>query len=343
MKQIMKLAAAGALALGFAVSPASAAGELFLYNWTDYIDDSVIGKFEKDTGIKVTLDTYDSNETLLAKLKSGATGYDLAVPSQNFVSIMVKEGMLVEVDVKSMPNYKYVADAFKGPEWDPEQKYSSPYQMGTTSYAVNKKGGGGSCASLKEFFEPNEKAKGKVGVFKTPEEVVNLAHIYLGQDFCTEKTEDLKAVQSLLQNQKGAVKVFSSEGTMDRLGDGVTVVSNAWNGDAMKRRLKDDTIQYCFPKEGVVGWFDSLVIPKGAKNVENAKTFMNWLMAPENMALLSNFANYANAIEGSNKHMSKDMASSPEVQVPSVPVKFGRSCGPKYTKAIDKIWTKLLQ
>lgn len=343
MKHVMKLAAAGALAAGLAASPASAGGELFLYNWTDYIDNSVTDKFEKDTGIKVTLDTYDSNETLLAKLKSGATGYDLAVPSQNFVDIMIKEGMLIEVDVASMPNYKHVADAFKKPSWDPEQKYSSPYQMGTTSYAVKKGSGAGSCASLKEFFEPNAAAKGKVGVFKTPEEVVNLAHIYLGQDFCTEKTEDLKAVQSLLRGQKGSVKVFSSEGTMDRLGDGVTVISNAWNGDAMKRRLKDDTIQYCFPKEGVVGWYDSLVIPKGAKNVENAKTFMNWLMAPENMALLSNFANYANAIVGSDKYMTKDMASSPEVQVPSVPVKFGKSCGPKYTKAVDKIWTKLLQ
>lgn len=343
MKQLTKLAMAGAVALGVGVSPALAAGDLFLYNWTDYTDPEMIKKFEKETGIKVTLDTYDSNETLLAKLKSGATGYDLAVPSQNFVSIMVKEGMLVEVDVKSMPNYKHVAPAFKNPNWDPEQKYSSPYQMGTTSYAVKKGSGAGSCESLKEFFEPNSTAQGKVGVFKTPEEVVNMAHIYLGQDFCTEKTSDLKALQSLLQKQKPAVKIFSSEGTMDRLGDGTTLISNAWNGDAMKRRLKDDTIQYCFPKEGVVGWFDSLVIPKGAKNVENAKIFMNWLMAPENMAMLSNFANYANAIVGSDKHMTADMASSPEVQVPSVPVKFGVSCGPKYTKAIDKIWTKLLQ
>jgi len=346
MKQLMGLAAAGVLALGFtaqAFTPAYAQGELFFYNWTDYIDDSVIGKFEKETGIKVTLDTYDSNETLLAKLKSGATGYDLAVPSQNFVSIMVEEGMLVEIDVSKMPNYKHVADAFKKPEWDPEQKYSTPYQMGTTSYAIQTDAGVGSCASLKEFFEPNAKASGKLGVFKTPEEVVNLAHIYLGQEFCTEKTEDLRAVQSLLQKQKAAVKVFSSEGTMDRLGSGVTTVSNAWNGDAMKQRLAGGKIQYCFPKEGVVGWFDSLVIPKGAKNVENAKIFMNWLMAPENMALLSNFASYANAIVGSDKFMTKDMASSPEVAVPSVPVRFGKSCGPKYTKAIDKIWTKLLR
>jgi len=215
--------------------------------------------------------------------------------------------------------------------------------MGTTSYAVDADAGSGSCESLKEFFEPNEAASGNLGVFKTPEEVANLAHIYLGQEFCTEETADLKALQALLAGQKDHVKVFSSEGTMDRLSDGTTNISNAWNGDAMRARLDGGNIQYCFPKEGVVGWYDSLVIPKGAKNIENAKTFMNWLMQPENMALQSDFARYANAIKGSGEFMSAEMAESPEVSVPDVPVKFGKTCGAKYVKAIDKIWTKLLQ
>lgn len=321
----------------------AAEGELFLYNWTDYTSDELIAKFEAETGIKVTLDTYDSNETLLAKLKSGATGYDLAVPSQNFVSIMIEEGLLETVDVSAMENFGNVAEAFQYPSWDPEQKYSSPYQMGTTSYAVNTEAGVGSCASLAEFFEPNDAASGNLGVFKTPEEVVNLAHIYLGQDFCTENTDDLRAVQALLMGQKEHVKIFSSEGTMDRMGSGDTTISNAWNGDAMRQRLEGASIQYCFPQEGVVGWYDSLVIPKGAKNIDNAKTFMNWLMVPENMAIQSDFARYANAINGTEEFASEEMANSPEVAVPNVPVKFGKSCGPKYVKAVDKIWTKLLQ
>lgn len=340
MKKLMGMVFAGAFAL---VAGQASANELFFYNWTDYTSDAMIAKFEKDTGIKVTIDTYDSNETLLAKLKSGATGYDVAVPSQNFVTIMVEEGLLHEIDVPSMSNFKHVAKAFQYPSWDPKQQYTSPYQMGTTSYAIRTGSGVGDCSSLKEFFEPNGAASGSLGVFKTPEEVVSLAHIYLGQELCTEKTEDLKAVQALLQGQKDHVKVFSSETTMDRLSQGITNVSNAWNGDAMKWRLQGNPIQYCFPKEGVLGWYDSLVIPKGAKNLENAKIFMNWLMAPENMALQSDAIKYANAIVGSNKFMGDDMSSSPEVSVPDVPVKFGKSCGPKYVKAIDKIWTKLLQ
>lgn len=341
MKRILGLALAGAMTL--ASGQAFAEGELYIYNWTDYTGDKMIEKFQKDTGIKVTIDTYDSNETLLAKLKSGATGYDLAVPSQNFVTIMISEGLLEKVDVPSMENFKNVAKAFQNPAWDPEQQYSSPYQMGTTSYAIRTDAGVGSCESLKEFFEPNDKATGNLGVFKTPEEVVSMAHIYLGQKQCTESTDDLKAVQALLEAQKSHVKIFSSEGTMDRLGGGVTNISNAWNGDAMKQRLEGAPIQYCYPKEGVVGWYDSLVIPKGARNIENAKIFMNWLMAPENMALQSDFAKYANPIVGSDKHMGEDMANSPEVGVPSVPVFFSETCGPKYIKAVDKIWTKLLQ
>jgi len=341
MKKLLGLSLAASLSLS--AGQLQAEGELFFYNWTDYTSEEMIAKFEKDTGIKVTVDTYDSNETLLAKLKSGATGYDLAVPSQNFVDIMIAEELLETVDVSAMPNFKNVAKAFQNPTWDPEQKYSSPYQMGTTSYAINPESGVGSCASLKEFFEPNAEASGNLGVFKTPEEVANLAHIYLGQEFCTEDTDDLKAVQSLMAKQKEHVKVFSSEGTMERLGTGVTLISNAWNGDAMRQRLDGAPVQYCFPQEGVVGWYDSLVIPKGAKNIENAKTFMNWLMDPENMAMQSEFARYANAIVGTEAFASEEMASAPEVSVPDVPVKFGKSCGAKYVKAIDKIWTKILQ
>lgn len=324
---------------------ANAEGELNLYNWTDYTSDEMIAKFEEETGIKVTIDTYDSNETLLAKLKSGATGYDLAIPSQNFVSIMVEEGLLEEVDVSAMENYKYVDERFRNPEWDPEQKYSSPYQMGTTSFAINTETYSGDCSSLKEYFEPNEEASGKLSVFKTPEEIVNLAHLYLGQDFCTENSDDLKALQALLQGQKPHVKTYTSEGMQERMAGGVNSMTAAWNGDAFRSRVDDGTpIKYCFPKEGVVGWFDSIVIPKGAKNIENAKTFINFAMHPENMALVSNFASYANAIPDSAEFLKEEMAGAPELQVPDgVQVKFGRSCGAKYVKAIDKIWTKLLQ
>jgi spermidine/putrescine transport system substrate-binding protein len=333
---------AGAALLAGAVT-AQGAGDLYFYNWTDYTPDDLLAKFEADTGIKVTMDTYDSNETLLAKLKSGATGYDLAVPSSNFVSIMVSEGLLEKVDVKAMSNYKNVEKRWQGPAWDPDQMYSSPYQFGTTSFAIRTDGDGTSCESLKHFFEPEGDACGNLSVFKTPEEVASMAALYLGQPYCDDRPESLKAMQKLLQGQNKCAKVYSSEGMIDRMASKTVTVTNAWNGDAMRARSEGVPIQYCYPKEGVVGWFDSLVIPKGAKNPENAKIFMNWLMDGENMAMVSNFARYSNAIPSSAEFLDPDLASAPEATVPDgIEVRVSETCGPKFVKAIDKIWTKLL-
>ena len=341
-KKLLSTVAAGALA--FSVSAAHAEGELFFYNWTDYTPEDMLQKFEKDTGIKVTMDTYDSNETLLAKLKSGATGYDLAVPSSNFVTVMIAEGLLEEVDVKSMSNYKNVDPRFQGPAWDPDQKYSSPYQYGTTSFAIRTDSPGASCASLKHFFEPEGDNCGNLSVFATPEEVASMAQLYLGQQYCQDDSESLKAIQNLLQTQNKCTKVYSSEGMTDRMATKTVTVTNAWNGDVMRARAEGVPIQYCYPKEGVVGWFDSLVIPKGAKNKKNAETFMNWLMAPENMAMVSNFARYANAIPSSSKYLDPELATAPETNVPEgIEVRVSETCGPKFVKAIDKIWTKVRQ
>ena len=189
-----KFAKTMTVAIGsFAVAAsAQASGKLNLYNWTDYTPTELIDKFEKETGIEVTLDTYDSNETLLAKLQSGATGYDLVVPSQHFVDIMVKEGLLMKVDgIADMPNYKYVDERFRNPSWDPEQAYSTPYQMGSASFAYRANSYDGNGSSLKEFFEPNAATCNKLAVFKSPDEVINMAHLYLGSDFCSEDSKEM--------------------------------------------------------------------------------------------------------------------------------------------------------
>ena len=117
-----------ALAFAFGMNLAKAEGELFFYNWTEYTPPALIEKFEAETGIKVSVDTYDSNETLLAKLQAGATGYDLVVPSQNFVPIMIKEGLIQKVAIYDLPNYENYEDRWKKPEWDPEHEYSAPWQ-----------------------------------------------------------------------------------------------------------------------------------------------------------------------------------------------------------------------
>lgn len=342
-----KLAIAIVTGAALFAAPLAALAEekLFIYNWTDYTAPALIEKFEAETGINVIVDTYDSNETLLAKLQSGATGYDIAVPSQHFVKIMVQEDLLQKVGVHEMPNFKNVDPRWQFPNWDPEQEYSAPWHWGSASFAFNSAIYSGKGESLKEFFEPNEEVSGRLQVLKSPDEIVNLAHLYLGTPFCSEEPADMKKVQQLLLGQKEHVLTYSSEAINDRLAAGDTVMAGHWNGDSMRGRLENLPSQrYAYPKEGIVGWFDSLVVPKGASNVENAKIFINFMMDPENAAIGSNFARYSNGIVGSEPFMDDIVKDAPEVNVPpDVPVVFGEACSPKAQKLVDKVWTRLLQ
>ena len=336
------------ISLLFASSSLMAAGKLNLYNWADYTPDALIDKFEAETGIEVTVDTYDSNETLLAKLQAGggSTGYDLAVPSQHFVEIMIKEGLIEKIDgIKEMSNYKYVAEQFQGPSFDPTQEYSTPWQMGSASWAYRADSYSGNGSSMMEFFKPSDEVCGKIAVFKSPEEVVNMAHLALGSNFCSEDPNEMQAVMDLLIEQKKCVAVYSSEGINERLMSGEVIMHAHWDGYSQVGKWEGvDDLTYAYPKEGVVGWFDSLVMPIGAKNVEEAKAFMNFVMHPENMAILSNFAAYANAIPESVNFLSDDMKNATNIQVPDgIPVKFGQACNKESQALIDKVWTKLMQ
>jgi spermidine/putrescine transport system substrate-binding protein len=333
-------AAAALLTLGLA----KAEGELFIYNWTEYTPPELVAKFEKETGIKVSVDTYDSNETLLAKLQAGATGYDIVVPSQNFVPIFIKEGLIQKVAVHDMPNFKNMKDRWKFPEWDPQQEYTAPWQWGTTSFSFNSELYSGKGASLKEFFEPSAEVKGRLSVFQTPDEVVSLANIYLGLPFCSEDASQMKQVQDLLVKQKEYVVAYNSETMSDLLASGEAMMTNHWSGFSRLGRLTGAPIVYAYPKEGVVGWFDSMVVPASAKNVENAKKFMNFMMDPVNMAMLTENQGYGDAVKGTEAYYSDELKSAPEINPPAdLKVFFAPTCSPRAQSLIDKVWTKVMQ
>ncbi|MDH3635428.1 MAG: extracellular solute-binding protein [Gammaproteobacteria bacterium] len=342
MKRVVTLFAAAAAMLISGLAQAS--GELFIYNWTEYTPPELIAKFEKETGIKVSVDTYDSNETLLAKLQAGATGYDIVVPSQNFVPIMINEGLIQKVGVHSLPNYKNLEDRWKKPEWDPEQEYTGPWQWGTTSFSYNSELYSGKGESLKEFFEPSGELNGRLSVFQTPDEVISLANIYLGIPFCSEDAKQMKMVQDMLVKQKESVVAYNSETMSDLLTSGEAMMTNHWSGFSRLGRLTGAPIVYAYPKEGVVGWYDSMVVPTSAKNVENAKKFMNFMMDPVNMAMLTENQGYGDAVKGTAAYYSDELKSAPEINPPSdLKVFFAPTCSPKAQSLIDKVWTKVMQ
>ena len=343
MRKLISFVAAATTSL-FGAIAATSASELFIYNWTDYTAPELIEKFESRTKIMVTLDTYDSNETLLAKLKQGGAGYDIVVPSHNFVEILTSEGLIRKINAKSLPGYDNIDPKWKGPAWDPGNEYTIPWQWGTTSFTVDTSIYKGDVDTYATLFEPPAELQGSIGMFRTPDEVIPMAQIYLGLPLCNESAEDMKQVLSLLEGQKPHVKVYNSDGILERLVSGDTAAHMNWNGYSMRARKEKASLRYAYPREGSLTWFDNLAVPTGARNYDNALKFVAFMLEPENAAIQSSFAGYANGIAGSAEYMSEELKSAPEVAAPAdVKAVFTRTCSEQAIRLADRVWTKLLQ
>ncbi len=341
MRAILRTGGA-VLALVFAAGQALAAGELNIYNWGNYTSPELIEKFEKAHDVKVTLDGYDSNETMLAKVKSGATGYDIVVPGDYMVSIMIEEGLLAETNPAGMENFKNVDERWTDVYWDPGRKYSVPYQWGTTSFAVNTAVYDGDIDTLAILFDPPDVLKGRINMLNDINDVINAGLRYLGHPRCNKNKEQLKELNALLQNAKPHWRTMSY-GTIEKLTSGDVDVSQNWNGASMRARKDVPTLKYAYPKEGFTGWMDNVAVLKDAPNLENAKLFQDFIMDPENAALISNFARYANGIAGSEKFMDQEMLDAPEIIMPAnAPAPdFVPPCDQEVVELYNKIWTNL--
>ncbi len=348
MRQVFVLATASMLA--FLSVPANAAEEkqLLLFNWSNYMSPDLLKRFEAETGIKVTLDTYDTNESMLAKLQAGGAGYDVVVPTGPTLQQMIRDGLVLKVDANAMPNFKNVKKPFDHPDFDSERAFSVPYMWGSTGlvYDTAKVAGGKIDDSWKELFEPRPDFVGKIGMLKDMGEVMVAAAYYLGFDQCTEKPEEGQKMLELLEKQKPAVKIYSAEGTVDRVAGGEVTMEHMWNGSFHRAHAKLPTIAFVYPREGLNLWGDNFAVPKGAKHVENAKLFLNFMMDPKNAAEASNFTGYNNAIAGSEQFVKDDLRNDPAFNTPETMIprlKQIRLCSKAALDLRERIWTRLLR
>lgn len=333
------------LLLGTALlaSPAFAEGELKVYHWFEYIPEDLVTKFETETGIDVTIDTYDSNEAMLAALKAGKLGqYDVAVPGDYMVKIMGTEGLLDTFAPEDLPNFGNIAPQWLDVPFDPGRKSSIPYQWGSTAFSVNRDVYQGDINSLSIIFDPPAELQGKINVLDSQGEVLALGSIYLGIPQCSQDREQLKALNDMLLNAKQHWASFGSDIAKDVLVSGDAAAGMIYNGFSAKARAEGANVEYAFPKEGYVVWMDNMVLLKNAPNRDNALKFMNFLLDPENAAAVTNYAAYSAGVTGVEPFLAPEIAGSPENNPPADQKGyFIEACDEETQKLYDAIWTNL--
>jgi spermidine/putrescine transport system substrate-binding protein len=316
-----------------------------LYNWGNYTSPELLTKFEAETGIKVTVTDYDSNDTALAKIEAGGHGFDLVVPSANYVGIFVEKGLVVELDRAKLPSIGNLAPEWQAVEFDPGRKYSLPWQWGTIGLSVDTAVYGGDINTAALFLDPPEELKGKINVVPEMMDIIGLATKYYGGDYCSEDLEVLKKVREGLMAAKPHW-IAMDYGATEKMTNGDWAASVNWNGSSMRIRLDKATVAYGYPKEGYSLWMDNVMLLKDAQNADNAYTFLEFILKPENAALISNFARYGNGITGSEAFMDEVMAIAPEVVIPETHKANGvfmPTCNEKSREYMTAIWTELMK
>lgn len=230
--------------------------------------------------------------------------------------------------------------------FDPERKYSVPYLWGTTgvSYDSARVPGGKLPESWAPFFDPPRELEGQVVALNDEVELWNAAAYFLGFDKCTEDPKQAQAILDLLQKQKPALAMYQSDGTIERMAAGEVIMHQQWNGAARRTKEQLPTLVYVYPKEGITLWSDNFAVPKGAPHLENARTFINWMMAPENIAQASNFTGYMNAVKGSDQYLDESLRNDPAVNMPEEyadRLRPTQDCSVKARELRDRVWTRL--
>jgi len=300
------------------------ANEVRVYNWSDYIDEALLTKFEEETGIDLIYDVFDSNEVLETKLLAGGSGYDVVVPSGTFLQRQISAGAFQKLDMSKLPNAANLWDIVKErtEQYDPGNAYSINYMWGTTGIGANVAkvqeilGPDAPIDSLELVLNPENMSKlAECGVYflDAPAEVMPMALKYLGEDPDSHDVDVLAKAEEVLMQIRPYVQKFNSSEYIQALANGDICVAVGWSGDILQSRDRaaeaDNGVEivYNAPKEGAQMWFDQMAIPVDAPNAENAHIFLNFIMDAQNMAAASNYVYYANGNEASKEFLLEDV------------------------------------
>jgi putrescine transport system substrate-binding protein len=332
-----------------------------VFNWSDYIDSSILDDFTKETGIKVVYDTFDSNEILETKLLAGGSGYDIVVPTANFLSRQIQAGVFQKLDKAKLPNLSNMWDVIneRTAKYDAGNDYAINYMWGTVGigYNIDKVKaalGTESIDSWDAVFKPENMEKlNSCGVYflDSPTDIIPTALKYLGLDPEDNSPESLKKVEDMLMAVRPYVRKFHSSEYINALANGDICVAIGWSGDVFQARDRADEadagvhLAYSVPQEGAEMWFDMMAIPADAPHPAEAHEFLNYMMKPEVIAKASNFVYYANGNKASQEFINKDILEDPAVYPDDETMKKLFTVGaldPKTQRNVTRMWTKVV-
>jgi spermidine/putrescine transport system substrate-binding protein len=323
------------------------ADEIFLYTWVEYIDPDIKTQFETECGVKVTETNFDSNETLLATLQAGGADYDIVVPSDYMVQILIDEGMLQELDYNVITNIQHMEPLNVNQYFDPDQKYTVPWFWGTSGFAVDTNEVTDVTDSWSMMFvDENSPYCGKISMLDDERETIGAALMYLGYSINDTDPAHLEEAKNLLIEQSKCVKAYDSQTNDDLIISGETVLSHIWTGDAILAGLPDsggrEGIAYVIPSEGCTIWQDNMAIPVGAPNAYTAMVFMNYTQFPEIAAQNAEWVGYATPNKAAKEFIDPEMLANEGIY-PSAEVaeslQWIEDVGPAL-ELYDRIWTE---
>ena len=316
-----------------------------IYIWTNYLPQEVVAEFERRTGIHANVDTYDSNEAVLAKLQSGVADYDVAVPSDYMLKILIPQGLVRPLDHGRLPHLKNLAPRFLNQKYDPDNGHSVPYLWGTTGIGYDKTKVQAPVAPVDSWaalFDPRH--AGRILMLDDQREAFGAALRLLGRSINEKDPAILRRAAEMLKKQKPLVRTYNSSDFANLLVAGDVDLSQGYNGELAEAVARSaGRLAYVIPKEGGTLWIDNLAIPKGARNVDAAYAFLDFVMEPEIAAKIVNHVHYACANQAALPLIDARIRNDPSIYPPQDVLnrcELIEDLG-ETTQMVDRLWTEV--
>jgi putrescine transport system substrate-binding protein len=340
---------------------AAVAEEVRVYNWSDYIDEDLLTKFEEETGLDLVYDVFDSNEVLETKMLAGGSGYDVVVPSGTFLQRQIAAGAFQKLDKSKLPNWDNLWDVIldRTAQYDPGNEYAITYMWGTTGIGANVNkvkeilGEDAPIDSLDLVLDPaNMEKLAECGVhfLDAPAEMIPMALKYIGEDPDSHDPDVIAKAEEVFMPIRPYIQKFHSSEYINALANGDICVAVGWSGDILQARDRaaeaDNGVEIAYhaAKEGAQMWFDLMAIPADAPNPEGAHTFLNFILDAENMAAASNYVYYANGNKASQEFLVEDVIGDPAIYPDEATLNNLFTTTPypaKVQRVVTRLWTKI--